>query len=274
MKTHAERKASRDGYFAPESVIRLVVNSPLIPLLGAGPAVLFQVAHPLVAASIADQPDFRRTLWPRWLQIIRALYLIIYGSKEEADQVGEATRSAHSRVEGTTDVALGPFPAGTSYSASDPALMLWVHAALVEVALAVYGRFVWPLTRADERRFYREMTVVAEIVGVPPSVVPATLGEFREYLRTKLAGPEICVTQPARQIAAAVLNAPLPIPVRPLRPAHRLATAGLLPPSLRSQYGLPWDPGRTAAMHVAAWSLRLAAAPLVFAAERIVASPH
>jgi hypothetical protein len=28
-RTHAERLASRDGYFAPESVIRRVGNSPL-----------------------------------------------------------------------------------------------------------------------------------------------------------------------------------------------------------------------------------------------------
>jgi hypothetical protein len=40
-----------DGYFAPESVIRRLGNTPLAPLLGGGPAVLLQVAHPLVAAA-------------------------------------------------------------------------------------------------------------------------------------------------------------------------------------------------------------------------------
>ena len=114
MATHAERRASRDGYFSPESVIRRVGSSPLVPLLGAGPAVLFQVAHPLVAVSVVDQPDFQRTLW---LQILRALYLIVYGSRQEADEVGEAVQSAHERVQGVTATRLGSFPAGTPYSA-------------------------------------------------------------------------------------------------------------------------------------------------------------
>ena len=51
-RTHAERLAARDGWFAPESVIRRVGNSPLTPFLGGGPAVLLQVAHPLVAAGL------------------------------------------------------------------------------------------------------------------------------------------------------------------------------------------------------------------------------
>jgi hypothetical protein len=63
--THAERMASRDGYFAPDSVIRRVGNSPPVPLLGGGPAVLLQVAHPLVAAGVVDHSDYRRDLWPR-----------------------------------------------------------------------------------------------------------------------------------------------------------------------------------------------------------------
>src|SRR4029453_3449347 len=54
-RTHAERLASRDGYFAPESPIRRIGNTPLTPFLGGGPAVLLQVAHPLVAAARAHR---------------------------------------------------------------------------------------------------------------------------------------------------------------------------------------------------------------------------
>ncbi len=60
-RTHAERLASRDGYFAPESVIRRVGNSPVTPLLGGGTAVLLQVAHPLVAVGVVDTPTIAAT---------------------------------------------------------------------------------------------------------------------------------------------------------------------------------------------------------------------
>src|SRR6478752_10693688 len=114
-RSHAERMASRDGYFAPESMIRQLGNSPVTPFLGGGAAVLLQIAHPLVAAGVADHSDYRRDLWSRLMRTLRALYLITYGSKAEADAIGAAVRSAHSRVRGRTTAPLGSFPAGTPY---------------------------------------------------------------------------------------------------------------------------------------------------------------
>jgi uncharacterized protein (DUF2236 family) len=49
--------ASRDGYFAPDSVIRRLGDSPLVPMFGGGTAVLLQVAHPLVAAGVVYHSD-------------------------------------------------------------------------------------------------------------------------------------------------------------------------------------------------------------------------
>jgi len=141
-RTHAERLASRGDYFAPESVIRRVVNSPLTPVLGGGAATLLQVAHPLVAAGVVRHSAYRGDLWQRLERTLRALYLITFGTNEEAERAAEAVQAVHARVHGRIDVQLGCFPPGTRYSASDPELMLWVHGALVEASLAVYQRFV------------------------------------------------------------------------------------------------------------------------------------
>jgi uncharacterized protein (DUF2236 family) len=171
VRTHAERLASRDGYFAPESVIRRVGNTPLTPFLGGGPAVLLQVAHPLVAVGVVRHSDHRGDLWHRLARTLRALYLITFGTKAEADAAAEAVQ-VHARVHGRTDMELGPFPPGTRYSASDPELMLWVHATLVHCSLTVYERFVHGLSREDEERYYREMALVARLrysgLGDPP----------------------------------------------------------------------------------------------------------
>jgi uncharacterized protein (DUF2236 family) len=56
--------ASRDGYFAPESVIRRV---------GGGPAVLLQVAHPLVAVGIVRHSACEDDLWKRFMRTMEAL---------------------------------------------------------------------------------------------------------------------------------------------------------------------------------------------------------
>jgi uncharacterized protein (DUF2236 family) len=266
-RTHAERLASHDGYFAPESVIRRVGNSPLVPLLGGGPAVLLQVARPLVAAGVVSHSDYQNDLWRRLVRTLRALYMIVYGSKEEAERTGEAVRAVHAHVRGLTRERLGPFPAGTPYS--DPDLMLWVHATLVEASLAVYRRFVGRLASDEEEAYYGEMALVARVFGLPPAVVPAKLADFRDYLDAQLAGPEICVTPPAREVAAVILEAALPAPLRVLVPAHRLATAALLPANLREEYGLRWSRAHALPLALAARSLRALAVPALRTAARV-----
>ena len=265
--------ASRDGYFAPESVIRRVADSLLVPLLAGGSAVLLQVAHPLVAAGVGAHSDYRRDLWRRLSRTLETFYFIVYGSREEADRAALAVERVHRCVDGRTSEPLGVFPAGTGYSASDPELMLWVHATLLETALAVHTRFASHLERREEEVFYREMAIVASLLGLPRSAMPATLLDFRAYLEAMLSGPVITVTAPAREIAAVVLGAPLPAPLRLLAPAHRLATAGFLPPRLRDEYGLRWSGAHAAALPVAARSLLLGATPLSLAARHVSRRP-
>lgn len=268
-RTHAERLASRDGYFQPESVIRRIGNSPLVPFLGGGPAVLLQVAHSLVAAGVVYHSDYKTDLWQRLLRTLRALYLIVYGSKEEAEAAGESVRAVHAHVHGRTRQRLGPFPAGTPYSASDPELMLWVHATLVEASLTAHKRFVGRLGPDEEEAYYREMGLVARLFGLPATVLPSRLVDFREYLAAQLAGRAICVTAPAREVAAVILDAPLPAPLRVLVPAHRLATTALLPQRVREEYGLRWSPAHALPLALAARSLRVFAVPLLRTAGRV-----
>jgi uncharacterized protein (DUF2236 family) len=267
--THAQRMAGRDGYFAPGSVIRRVGNSPVAPFLGGGAAVLLQVAHPLVAAGVAEHSDYRRDLWSRLMRTLRALYLITYGSKAEADAIGAAVRGAHARVQGRTTTALGPFAAGTPYSAADPELMLWVHATLVDLSLSSYQRFEHQLTPAEQEAYYREMAVVAQIFGTPASVIPPTLREFREYFEAQIASPVITVTPPAREIAEVILDAPLPALMRFITPAHRISTGRHLPPRLRDEYGLEGRRRDALILPVAAHSLKLTAWPLLRVATRL-----
>jgi uncharacterized protein (DUF2236 family) len=268
-RTHAERLTSRDGYFAPESMIRRLGNTPVVPFLGGGASVLLQVAHPLVAAGVVEHSDYRNDLWHRLVRTLRALYFIAYGTKREAEEAGAAVQAVHAHVQGVTPRRLGRFPAGTPYSASTPELMLWVHATLVQASLAAYERFVAKLSPEEEERYYREMAVVARIFGTPAAIIPASLDEFGEYFRSELEGGAICVTRPAREVASVILEARLPAPVRLLAPAHRLATAGLLPPKLRDDYGLRWTHLHELALPIAGRSLQLSATPLLRIAARL-----
>jgi uncharacterized protein (DUF2236 family) len=103
---------------------------------------------------------------------------------------------------------------------------------------------VRPLRPGEEAGYYEEMKVAARLFGTPDEVMPATLGDFRAYMREMLDGPTISAGETACEIAAAVMHPPLPLPLRPAMEVANLITAGLMPPRLRREYGLAWDPVR------------------------------
>jgi uncharacterized protein (DUF2236 family) len=117
------------------------------------------------------------------------------------------------------------------------------------------------------------MAVVARLFGVPADVLPRSLSAFREYFSAQIAGDTITVTPPARAVADVIVEARLPSPMRVLVPAHRLATAGLLPERLRREYGLRWSALHELALPLAARSMRLAATPVLLAAGRLASPP-
>jgi uncharacterized protein (DUF2236 family) len=269
VRTHAERLVARDGYFSPESIVRRLGNSPVTPFLGGGAAVLLQVGHPLVAAGVIEHSGYERDLWRRLVRTLRALYLIAFGDRGEAERAGAAVRAVHARVRGTLADRLGRFAAGTAYSAADPELMLWVHATLVYSSLAAYEFFVARLRSSEREQYLAEMNLMAELFGTPPDVLPRSYAEFEAYFREQLAGDTITVTAPAREVASVILATPLPAPMRLLAPAHRLATARLLPPRLRHEYGLRWSAVHGLALPLACGAVRYGTTPVLRMAARL-----
>lgn len=268
-RTHFDRLQARDGYFSPESMVRRLGNSPVTPFLGGGAAVLLQVAHPLVACGVVEHSGYNRDLWRRLARTLQALYLIAFGDRREAELAGAAVQAVHAHVHGRTREQLGPFPPGTTYSATDPELMRWVHATLVYSSLGAYERFVQPLTPAEKERYHEEMNLVARLFGCPAEVLAGSYDEFRDYFEAQVRSASITVTSPAREVADVILAAPLPAPLRLLAPAHRLATSWILPAELRAQYRLRWTPLHDLALPLAGATVRYGSAPILSAAGRV-----
>jgi len=217
-------------------------------MLGGPRALLMQAAHPLVAAGIVDHSRFRQDPWRRLARTMTGLYTIVFGTREQADRVGAVTRTAHERVRGRRG--------GRTYGAADPALMLWVHSTLVDTGLVMYETYVGPLEPETAEDFYEEMKVVATLFGVPPDVHPPTLAHFRSYQRSSLESGEVRVGPDARAVAAAVLAPPAPLPLRPALRAVAAQVAGLLPPTLREQYGVRWTRADGLALRASSQSCR------------------
>jgi uncharacterized protein (DUF2236 family) len=253
---------SHDGYFTPDDAIWRV-GRELALMLGGGRALLLQVAHPLVAAGVANHSGYRQDPWKRLEGTMNAVWTVVFGTREEADRAAARVRAMHSQVAGRTAVAMGCYPAGTPYSALDPELLLWVHATLVDSALLVHSKWVRPLSESEQVAYYEDMKTCARLFGTPAEVIPRTLEDFRSYMNERLEGEEITVTETAREIARTVLHPPLPLALRPAVQAVNLVTASLLPPRLRREYGITWDPARAALVAASREWVRRVAMPLI-----------
>ncbi len=235
------------GLFGPGSMTWRV-NREGVLLLGGGRALVLQVAHPLVAAGVAEHSNYREDPWGRLYRTLDLTTKIVFGSTETAKEASHRISQVHGRVNGETRESGGRYPAGTPYDARDPELLMWVHATLVDTALLVYKRYVGTLTIAEQREYYEEQKLLGEQFGVPRDRQPDTFADFNEYVREMLASDRIAVTDSLRDVVNATLRPELPTVARPLaKPmiaAINLVTIGLLPESLRRDLEVKWTPGR------------------------------
>ena len=75
--------------------------------------------------------------------------------------------------------------------------------------------------------------------------MPADIGEFDAYMHDMLDGGDLFVTSAARELALQiVMRPPVGLTKRPILELVNFVTVGLLPPQLRRQFGLSWDPLR------------------------------
>jgi len=209
-------------------------------LIAVGPAaLLMQLAHPLVAAGVGGHSDFRRDPFARLRTTLDDTLTISFGDSEQAGRAADRVRAVHRRVRGRLHSAVGSFPSGTRYDATDPTLALWVHATLVVAALEGYSALIHPLAPSERARYFEEARPFAALFGAGPEVMPPDYAAFERYVlettQTLTVGPV------GRALGAAVLDPPLRRPLAPASRLSRLLTAGFLAPAVRAQYDLEFD---------------------------------
>src|SRR2546421_2127774 len=135
------------------------VDREAMVLLGSGSrALLLQVAHPKVAAAVAEHSRFRSDPVGRLRDTLDAIYAFAFADTSTAHQVIATITHLHSAVRGAT-------PAGEPYAALDPHLLLWVYATLIDSSLVAYETFVAPLAPTDRDRYYAELRAVGPLWG-------------------------------------------------------------------------------------------------------------
>jgi uncharacterized protein (DUF2236 family) len=205
-------------------------------LAGGGRALLMQLAHPQVAQGVAAHSDFSRDPIARLLRTLRLTLALVYGDEAQVSHALDAINGVHQRV------------AGPGYAATDPALLLWVHATLIDTSLRLHALLVRPLDTTECDAYYADMQRIGEALSIPRDAFPRSVASFHAYVETMNATLQVSDT--ARALAHEIFR-----PRGALTPAllvQRQLTAWLLPPSLREQYGMSWGRRRQTALTASA----------------------
>ena len=186
-----------DGFFGPASVTWRLSTDLATPVAGLR-SLLMQALHPLAMAGVDQHSGWRQDPVGRLAATSGYLTTISFGERAAAEQAAARVRRIHERVRGVDAVT------GRPYAAGDPALLLWVHAALVESGIVAADLFGTPLSAEDSDRYVAEMVVAAELVGVPRARVPSSLAELDHYITS--VRPELRCTPAAAESMAYLLD--------------------------------------------------------------------
>jgi len=236
--TDSIQLSNAEPFFSPGTIF-WQVHREMILLLAGGRALLMQLAHPKIAAGVADHSHFKEDPLGRLQRTMSTMWSIIFDGKSEAQVALDQVKNIHRKVHGI--ISLGePLSAGTPYDAFEQELLLWVHATLIDSAMFGYDLFVRPLTLVEKSSYYEETKRLAYLFEIPAALVPSSLIDFNSYMERMLSGNTMAVGAKARSLAEDILY-PRPWILRPGAPVLSLITAGMLPDRLREAYGLGWN---------------------------------
>jgi uncharacterized protein (DUF2236 family) len=220
---------SADALCGPSSASwRLRQDGGIVMSMAKARAALLQIAHPKIAAGLADHSSFDSDPYRRVQITGQTMSAILFGSNAERTEALRLLRKLHATVRGTS-------VDGDTYSASDPELLWFVLATLVDSDLLVEQRYAPVFDERDRDAYYEEFLELSDAFRVPRSIVAPTRRALRDQLEA--AAIDLRVTPDGRRLASRILE---PTFIRAPRPviwgyAHLLVD--LLPPHVRAGYG-------------------------------------
>ena len=223
--------------FGPDSV-SWKVNREAGLFLAAGRAMLLQLAHPWVAAAIAEHSRTLHDPVGRFHQTFRVMFTVSFGSVEQAMTVARHLHVRHQSIYGTMPEAAGIFAQGSRYAANEVQALRWVYATLIDSTVMAYDLMLPPLTLAEREQYYAESRTTAAFFGLAPNALPGNWQHFEDYMDSMYLSGTLGVSPVARRLAQQVLSGAgswLRIPAW-----YRALTAHLLPSRFREEFGLPY----------------------------------
>lgn len=237
-----------EGVFGPAS-LTWRVDREVAVFLGAGRALLLQLAHPWVAAAIAEHSRTFADPIARFHQTFNTVFTMVFGTRDQALAAARRLHRRHAAVTGTLPWTAGRFAAGSQYRANEVSALRWVHATLAETAVLTHDLVLPALTDSEREKYWVEARLFAALFGIRAADLPSSWTSFTAYNEGMLRSDMLTVSPAARNIAEQIFSGRA---TRLRAPKWYLAlTAHLLPERLREEFGLVFGEREQRSMNLA-----------------------
>jgi uncharacterized protein (DUF2236 family) len=234
-------KAHEDyGFFGPDSITWKVWTYPTSLTIGFQRSVVIEELDPFLVAAVEATNKVRYQPRNRYDRTLKYFATIAMGDTRTATKASQTLVKVHAK-----NVGIEPL-SGQRFDANDPDSQLWIHLTAWHSILYAYERYgPGRLSDEEERQYWAECAVAAELQTCDPADVPRTREGIREYfasMRPKLVGSDVARAMMDHLLNAEVMFPPLPRAARPaawvVNKVLRAATIATMPRWMREMSGL------------------------------------
>jgi uncharacterized protein (DUF2236 family) len=170
-------------------------------LIGFQRAVVLEHFDPFLTAAVADQRGIYTDPVGRLDRTLAYFLTVAVADGRTAVQASEFLMRVHAAATGIEPIS------GKRYSANNPTSQLWIHVTGWHSVLTCYERYgPGPLSPAEERRYWAESVIAAELQTCKPSDVPTSREQVREYFAE--VRPTLCTSERANEGMHYLLRTP------------------------------------------------------------------
>ncbi|MCZ4500846.1 MAG: hypothetical protein JWQ74_3401 [Marmoricola sp.] len=228
------------GFFGPDSVTWKVWSYPTSLTVGFQRAVVIEELDPALVAAVDKTQGIYARPRTRYDRTLRYFAMVAFADTRSTAQAADVLVKVHSKAVGTDLVT------GNRYDANDPASQLWIQLTGWHSILKAYEMYgPGKLTALEERQYWAECAVAAELQTCSPDDIPRDRDELRAYYETmkpQLLGSGIAQKAMHHLLDASVMLPELPKVFAPVNwvvgRALRAATIATMPHWMREMGGI------------------------------------
>lgn len=224
------------GVFGPYS-ITWKCSGDWIPFWWSAKTLMLQESHPVVGKSLNDHSKVEDDPTGRWKRSFEFVNTMTFSDLETSMSYAKRLWKIHSMFKGV-------LPDGTPYASNEEDALFWVASSMFLALDESWDMAYGVRTNNEKRRHYQEFKLFAYMFGVSDDTIPPEYEDYKRFYADTVAKPNFLTVDQQTQDRfwkfAHVFQYGSWRELRPLAENYMAFTAGILPPSIRKGFGLPY----------------------------------